>query len=292
ISNVSLSGLSYSGAYTGPEDKSRRLVEVFNGVAVSLLAYSYGFNGFKGPAREEGWKLGFLDNDEIMEDMAEARRQGADFVIVSLHFGNEYQRLPSVQQKELISRVLAGDPENGLPGADLILGHHPHVVQPFTAQVSPAQDQLAIYSLGNFISNQNRTFTNLGVILDCLLTIEPSGRKTISKVRLRPTLCYNRYWEGRRIFRIIPLEEAAANPDLFEVLDANIRKKTAQYQKEMEQHLWKLLGPRLKKPEVSAAAAGSGKPGAVQKPGPAGSKPAARRAKRPAGGGTRPAEGL
>ncbi|MDR1084716.1 MAG: CapA family protein [Deltaproteobacteria bacterium] len=241
IENVRAAGLDYVGAYTGPDDKAGRLVRVYNGVKIGFLAYSYGFNGPKGPPKEEDWRLGFIDNDVVMEDMAAARIQGADFVIVSLHFGNEYQRLPSPRQKKLVEKILQGDPEKDLKGADLVLGHHPHVVQPYILKQSPDQSQLAVYSLGNFISNQMRSYTNLGVILECQLNVGPDGRQSITDIRLRPTLCYTRIFEGRRIFRVIPLDAATEKPEDFSFLDKESLKKISRQKEEMDKHLAALL---------------------------------------------------
>jgi poly-gamma-glutamate synthesis protein (capsule biosynthesis protein) len=240
INNVEMAGLGYVGAYAGATDKSRRLVSVYNGVMVGLLAYSYGFNGNPGPPQAEGWRLGYLANEEILDDLAEARRAGADFVVVNLHFGEEYQRWPNARQKELVGKILAGDPDRGLLGADLVLGHHPHMAQPVWIGSRQGQTQLVAYSLGNFISNQFKPYTNLGFILDCVLTIDENGRGVIERVQVIPTICHSYIAGRRRAYRVFPLAMAQDSPEKLPFLSQATLKKMVKLKVEMDSHLLSL----------------------------------------------------
>jgi poly-gamma-glutamate synthesis protein (capsule biosynthesis protein) len=80
----------------------------------------------------------------------EARRQ-ADVVVVSIHWGNEYQHVPTKRQRD-IARTLVD------AGCDVILGHHPHVLQSAEILESAGRKAFVAYSLGNFISNQDRMY--------------------------------------------------------------------------------------------------------------------------------------
>ncbi|MDR1608404.1 MAG: CapA family protein [Deltaproteobacteria bacterium] len=244
IANVEKAGLDYAGAYAYPKDKSQRLISVYNGIMVAVLAYSYGFNGIPGPAKKESWRLGYLENDEIMEDILAARSQGADFVIVNLHFGEEYQRLPNKFQKELAERVLEGDPAKGLLGADIILGHHPHVVQPYLVEVRRGQSQLAIFSLGNFISNQFKPYTNLGLILDCVLAVDENGQKAILDIQLIPTICQTFIQNRQKTYRVMPMASVIDSPETFSFLKKNELKKMAQQKADLEKLLLALMEPK------------------------------------------------
>ncbi len=206
IATVGNAGLAYMGAYAGPEDKARRLVRDIGGVRVGLLAYTYGVNGPARPPAGEEWRLGFIDRAAIAADMEQARRQGAEWIVVTLHFGEEYRRAPSAEQRGLARDLFAA-------GADLVIGHHPHVVQPFARGTGPDANKAVIYSLGNFCSNQHFPYTDIGVILDCTLTVNPDGSKALDDVRLIPTLCHRRTDAGgRRTYRVLPLAEAVKNP--------------------------------------------------------------------------------
>jgi poly-gamma-glutamate synthesis protein (capsule biosynthesis protein) len=78
-------------------------------------------------------------------------RSRADLVVVSVHWGNEYQRQPTKRQRD-IAKLLVG------AGCDLLLGHHPHVLQPAELVEADGRKALVAYSLGNFISNQDRMY--------------------------------------------------------------------------------------------------------------------------------------
>jgi len=102
-----------------------------------------------------------LEQELILEDIAELRPQ-VDVAIVSLHWGTEYSKSPEAAQKELGRALIDG-------GADLVIGHHPHIIQGFERY----KDGLIAYSLGNFIFDQNQhVFTREGLILELKLTGE------------------------------------------------------------------------------------------------------------------------
>jgi poly-gamma-glutamate synthesis protein (capsule biosynthesis protein) len=80
-----------------------------------------------------------------------AARSRADLVVVSLHWGNEYQHLPTKRQRDIARALVAA-------GCDVLLGHHPHVLQPVEWLEADGRKALVAYSLGNFISNQDRMY--------------------------------------------------------------------------------------------------------------------------------------
>ena len=254
LKTVDKAGLAYIGAYSSPEDKAARLVSVHNGVRVAMLAYTYGLNGRAHPPKEEDWKLGTIDLDLIFKDMAAARAQGVDFMVVSLHFGEEYWRKPSPFQRDVVEKLLAGGPEPGQGPPDVILGHHPHVVQPFV-MVPPAPDGspglAVIWSLGNFISGQVRPWTNIGLILDILLTLEPDGRKVVGPVRLIPTFCHKGVKDGARSIQVIPLDMAAERPGDFGVSKSLADRLSREF-KETAAHLVS-MSPPVRRMEAKAA---------------------------------------
>ena len=113
---------------------------------VAHLSYAYGFNGFVRPAGKE-WLVDQIDPALILADAQAARAAGAELVVVSLHWGNEYHH-EVVAAQQAVADALAA-----VPGAvDLVVGHHAHVVQPISkvgADVGgvghgqPAVEQLA-----------------------------------------------------------------------------------------------------------------------------------------------------
>lgn len=136
-------GLAFTGtARTSQEAESSRMVDI-DGTSVAHLSYSYGFNGLTVP-EDQPWTVGTIDADAILDDAARARRRGAALVVVSLHWGNEYQHDPNDQQRRLAPTLLAS------PDIDLLVGHHAHVVQP----IDRIDGEWVVYGLGNLLSNQ------------------------------------------------------------------------------------------------------------------------------------------
>ncbi|MCK6617467.1 MAG: CapA family protein [Cyclobacteriaceae bacterium] len=112
-----------------------------NGINLALLNYTYGTNGI--PVSKPN-VVNLIDTAVIRKDLARAAELEPDLVIVFMHWGNEYQRQPSKQQRHLAEFCLRY-------GANLVIGAHPHVLQPMELRNNK---QLVVYSLGNFISGQ------------------------------------------------------------------------------------------------------------------------------------------
>lgn len=133
---------------TRAEAEEVRILER-NGVRIAFLAFTDLFNLDLNRKAEEPW-VRPLDLEPALAALAEARRS-ADAVVVSLHWGDEYSHQPTRRHREIAEKLVAG-------GADLILGHHPHVLQPMEIVEQDGRTGLVAYSLGNFISNQDRMY--------------------------------------------------------------------------------------------------------------------------------------
>lgn len=96
--------------------------------------------------------VSLLDEGKVLASTRRARELGAELVILSVHWGHEYEEAPRPEQIARAHRLLDG-------GVDVILGHHPHVLQPVEIHRAPdGRITLVAYSLGNFLSNQSRTY--------------------------------------------------------------------------------------------------------------------------------------
>lgn len=168
------SGTSDNRAARGP------LVYSLKGFKLAFLAYTLTTNGLVPPAGKE-YLVNVWNAEQAAQDIAAARAQGAEFVVVSMHWGQEYQRHPSAHQEELARQLVAA-------GADLILGSHPHVLQPLTEQLADGRRVLVAYSLGNFISSQRDPGTDRGLILYVTIARNPgTGRVEIASYWTVPT---------------------------------------------------------------------------------------------------------
>lgn len=132
---------------------------------VAFMAYTYGTNGI--PVRNKDLQVNHIDRDRMSADIVRAKRMGADFICVMLHWGIEYMTKENAEQRDLANFLLG-------EGVDIIVGTHPHVVQPMEIRFNPVtgRNSLIIYSLGNFISNQNDTNSRGGALARVTLGIE------------------------------------------------------------------------------------------------------------------------
>ncbi|HUK66124.1 MAG TPA: CapA family protein [Anaeromyxobacteraceae bacterium] len=155
LAELEATGLAYVGAGEPGAESGPRFMEV-NGLRLAFLGYAHFFNQDGNacpPARPEKpcLRASLLDPDRAVEDVRRAVPK-ADAVVVSVHWGEEYQSQPREKDVELAHRLAEA-------GALVVLGHHPHVLQPI--ELYPCADghvALIAYSLGNFISNQSRNY--------------------------------------------------------------------------------------------------------------------------------------
>jgi poly-gamma-glutamate synthesis protein (capsule biosynthesis protein) len=136
-------GIQQSGMARTPDEIAPRLFDVA-GLAVSHLAYTYGYNGLRASPGED-WRSALIDPFRIVDDAFEARRLGAEFVIVSLHWGVEGATEPSEWQRRIAEGITASG------AIDLIVGHHAHVLQP----IEQINGTWVMFGLGNILSNMS-----------------------------------------------------------------------------------------------------------------------------------------
>lgn len=179
------------GTSSSVEKRNTIEIQEINGIKYALLGYTYGTNGIPLPAGYE--YLVNLYSDEQAKKDIESVRDKVDVVIVSMHWGVEYTHIPTNEQKrqaEYLSSL----------GVDVIIGHHPHVIQP----IEYVNDTLVFYSLGNFISAQDGTAKRVGMMagFDINKTFE-NGKTTIKIENPRADLIwtYHQYYKN---FKVIP----------------------------------------------------------------------------------------
>ena len=185
------------GAFRTEEEAAQLCILEKQGVRFGFLSYTYGLNGYRLPAGEE-YKIALIDEDKMQQDLAAIRPQ-CDYLVVSMHWGNEYQHTQNQYQEQLAQLLCDG-------GADLIIGTHPHVLQPVEwIESDTGHRTLCAYSLGNFISGQHKRPTMLGGILDLRLKFDPDGTllETVS-AGVIPTVTY---YGSKGGYTVYPLEQ-------------------------------------------------------------------------------------
>lgn len=142
-------------ADTGETTNNRAIFITRNNIRIGMLNYTYGTNGIKIPD-DYKWMIGTLDDKELIKREVQWADKRCDVLIVFPHWGIEYQYKPSKSQKEW-AQFFADN------GADVIIGTHPHVVEPLEyIESSSGKKVPCYYSLGNFISNQSEVPRMLG----------------------------------------------------------------------------------------------------------------------------------
>jgi poly-gamma-glutamate capsule biosynthesis protein CapA/YwtB (metallophosphatase superfamily) len=199
-------GLKRVGGAATPEEMANPPIYDIKGVKVGHLAYSYTIYNNAGPStdvpKEAPWMKGMLwpaiGKEGILADAAKIKARGAQYVVVSMHWGDQYVHQPNFQQA-----VLATDLLNS-PDVDLILGDHVHVIQP----CDKINGKYVIYGLGNFLSNQapgqasGLTPDNQdGVYVQFDVTETAPGKFTTTKMTYAPTFVQT---QGHKILRATP----------------------------------------------------------------------------------------
>lgn len=206
-------GLKHTGTFRTKEEDQILLLEQ-NHIRLALMAYSYGTNGLPlDPGKE--FSLNLIDEAQIRSDIASARSQGAELIIVALHFGQEYQQTPNDAQKSLVAACFN-------EGADIVLGTHPHVVQsqvlePVTDKYGETKNRFVAYSLGNFISAQRTQPRDAGVIAH-LEIMKQDGVTEVQQAAFVPTWMDQSTGAGLKMFRVLPVRKALENPERIELL--------------------------------------------------------------------------
>jgi poly-gamma-glutamate capsule biosynthesis protein CapA/YwtB (metallophosphatase superfamily) len=196
-------GLLYVGSYQNPEDRKNIRVLSRNGIKVSFLSYTYGTNGIPVPEGKD-YLVNLIQIDQIKKDIMEAKKI-SDCVVVNMHWGNEYERFPSNEQKQLAKELADA-------GAHLILGHHPHVLQPMEwITRKDGGKSFVIYSLGNFLSGQVGHYKDIGGVLTVQIKKEWSqegkAEVFIENPQFTPTYVANKQLKQ---FRVVPLTSATS----------------------------------------------------------------------------------
>jgi poly-gamma-glutamate synthesis protein (capsule biosynthesis protein) len=124
-----------------------------------------------------------------------------DKVIVFIHWGDEYQREPNAYQKDIAEFLFTN-------GADIIIGSHPHVIQPmeWLKTDSLGKERFVVWSLGNYVSNQRKRYTDGGAMVSITLQKE-AGKTSIRNAGYRLSWVYNPIKEGKRRYFILPVRQ-------------------------------------------------------------------------------------
>lgn len=150
-------GVAHTGTFRNKEERAKNypLMLERNGMKIAMLNYTYGTNGL---FVKEPLIVNYIDSAVIRKDVARAKELKADLIVCNMHWGTEYKPLPNDYQKKYESFCYE-------LGVDMVIGNHPHVVQPIEFKPVDNEQKLTVWSLGNFVSNMQIRYTRGGVML-------------------------------------------------------------------------------------------------------------------------------
>lgn len=149
---------------------------------ISLLNFTYGLNGYTLP-EDKPYLVNILDRGERNAELIKKAEGLADITVAFLHFGTEYTHTPTDEQKRDVEFLVQN-------GVDVIIGTHPHVIQPVCVHTSENGNRAVVfYSLGNFLSNQSGTDKILGGMAEVTITKE-NGVAKVAHYEMLPTVTH------------------------------------------------------------------------------------------------------
>ena len=229
IRTVAQEGIIMTGSFESENQRDLKypLMVEKNNIRLAILNYTYGTNKLE-PSPPN--IVNYIDTSLIHLDIRKALAVNPDFIIACLHWGQEYEREANSSQEELALYLFE-------KGVNVIIGSHPHVVQPikiFYNKQDSTISRLVVYSLGNFISNQRDRYRNGGIIFELELT--KTDKTNISGYTYLPVWVYKPETDGKTRFRLIP----ANAPDRigeFLTMPGNERKILDQFYSDTQTHL-------------------------------------------------------
>lgn len=197
-------GISHTGTFKSEESKNEILIKDVNGIKIAFLAYTYGTNGIAIPKGKE-YCINLIDKELIKSQLDSAKALNPDIICVSMHWGIEYKIQQNSEQEDLADFLFQN-------GADIILGSHPHVLEPMEKRTikladGTTKDGFVIYSLGNFMSAQKDKYTKDSIILNLQITKHSDGNMSIDSYNYTPIYMQDNGANAQNRFEIIDLKK-------------------------------------------------------------------------------------
>lgn len=169
------------GIHESQEDRDQIYVFEKKGFKIAILNYTYGVNGNHIP-EDRPYLVDLMDKSQMEKDIQKAKEL-ADYVIVCPHWGTEYVFEATEEQKEWTDFFLK-------QGVDLVIGTHPHVIEPVEWVEDGENKMLVFYSLGNFVSCQDKWYRMLGAMANVTLLKDADGNVTVTKYGVEPLVTH------------------------------------------------------------------------------------------------------
>jgi poly-gamma-glutamate capsule biosynthesis protein CapA/YwtB (metallophosphatase superfamily) len=201
-------GIPHTGTFPDPASRDTLYPMIIkeNGFSLALLNYTYATNGINVPLPVI---VNMLDKSIVTADIEKAKSKNPDAIILFVHWGTEYDTIPSKTQTDLADYFFSR-------GADLIIGSHPHVIQKmeWTKSSTDMKDRIVVYSMGNYVSNQRRKRTDGGTMVR-IEVAKKADSVYVSDAGYYLTWVYTPIENYRKRFFILPCSKFENKPDFF-----------------------------------------------------------------------------
>lgn len=233
IDQIQARGMETIGTFA-EKPETRVLVKEVKGIKFAFLSYTEMVNGLESVLSpgDLDTMVNIFDEGKMIEDINYAKEHDADVIVAFLHWGDEYSRIQA-QRQEILSDMLFRE------GVDIILGSHPHVIQPTQTLDYDGQTKFVAYSMGNFISNQRvetlmpygmtehvSKYTEDGLIID--IEIEKNGETgqvTIENINYIPLWVYKGFDENGNVEHVVyPIMDYIESAELDEDSKARMNR--------------------------------------------------------------------
>ena len=232
--------IAHLGTYKSQEEQDKVLFKYVKGVKIAFINYTYGTNGVSVPS-DKSFCVNLIDKDLMKKHIDTAKSQGADIIVACMHWGTEYRTTPNSSQTELADFLFQN-------GVDIILGNHPHVLEPMekrtvTLEDGTTKDGFVIYSLGNFICDQNSENTRNSIILNLTITKHVDGEITIDKANYVPIYMYKDTSLSSKKMKLIDINKTIYNYENY--IDTSISESFYNLLKTQLDKIVNIVGPEI-----------------------------------------------
>lgn len=195
-------GISHTGTANSKKNQKKILFRDLNGIKTAFLAFTYGTNGIPIPNGKD-FCVNLMDKTLMKKQIKKAKKEGAEAIVVSMHWGIEYQTIQNTQQEELAEFLIKND-------VNVILGCHPHVLQQMkmitTKEKGKTQKGLVIYSQGNFFSAQTYPNTRNTALFKIELKKEGlTNEVSVTKAKYIPIYVYDTGTRDKNRYKLLDL---------------------------------------------------------------------------------------
>lgn len=204
VGHVEAAGLDHIGGYVDEADSKTPEVYTINGIRVGFVCYTHSTNTVEKYCDERAdFLVKRFKNADFKADVDAARAAGAEVVVAVAHWGDEYHREPDSDQQYWAKKLVAA-------GVDLIIGGHPHMVQPVeyiteTDSNGVSHTALCVYSIGNFLTQHRKRYTDSGIVFEFTLAEQADGTIAVTAPGYVPVYVWTfKNAAGADDYRVLP----------------------------------------------------------------------------------------